>query len=172
VAAADHAGNLVSATISQGGLFGACLAVPGTGIILSHGMCRFDPRPGLSNSPGPKKRPLNNACPLLIRMEDRNIAIGTRGGRRIVSVAAQMAQRIVDCGASVHQAATAPRIHTITGDPLEISANFDPAIREALERSGYKIEIPDEVAGAAHGAEFLHTGRKIRAGGNTWAAGI
>jgi gamma-glutamyltranspeptidase/glutathione hydrolase len=171
VAAADRSGNLVSATISQGGLFGSCLAVPGTGIILAHGMCRFDPHPGLLNSPGPRKRPLNNVCPLIIRMRDRDIAIGTRGGRRIVSVAVQMAQRIVDQGASVRQAAAAPRIHTLTGKPLEISTNFDSVIRDQLEHAGHKIEVPDEVAGAAHGAEIL-SGGKIRAGGNTWAAGI
>jgi gamma-glutamyltranspeptidase/glutathione hydrolase len=172
VSAADNSGNLVSATITQGGLFGSCLAVPGTGIILGHGMCRFDPHPGLSNSPGPKKRPLNNLCPLLIRMKDRDIAIGTRGGRKIVSVAAQMAQRIIDREATVYEAAVAPRMHTVLGTPLELSSNFDPAIREELERAGYRTEIPDEVAGAAHGAELLHAEGKIRAGGNIWAAGI
>ncbi len=172
VAAADRQGNMVSATISQGGLFGSCLAIPGTGIIPAHGMCRFDPHPGLANSPGPRKRPLNNVCPLIIRLPDRDVAIGTRGGRRIVSVTVQMAQRIVDCGADAYQAAAAPRLHTLTGDPLEISANFDPALREALERAGYRIEVPDEVAGAAHGAEFFRSSGEIRAGGNTWAAGI
>jgi len=171
VAAADAEGNLVSATISQGGLFGSCLAVPRLGIILGHGMCRFDPHPGLANSPGPGKRPLNNVCPLIIRMPERDVAIGVRGGRRIVSVVVQMAQRIVDLNHSVYQAATAPRIHTLTGDPLEISANFDPAIREALAAAGYRIEIPPEVAGAAHGAEIQRDSGLLRAGGNTWAAG-
>jgi gamma-glutamyltranspeptidase/glutathione hydrolase len=171
VAAADRDGNVVSATISQGGLFGSCLAIPGTGIIPAHGMCRFDPHPGVANSPGPRKRPLNNVCPLIIRMPDRDIAIGTRGGRRIVSVTVQMAQRIVDSNAGVYEAATAPRIHTLTGDPIEISKNFDPAMRIELERAGYGIEVPDEVAGAAHGAEFLRSSREIRAGGSTWAAG-
>ena len=156
VAAADAEGNLVSVTISQGGLFGSCLAVPGTGIILGHGMCRFDPHPGLANSPGPGKRPLNNVCPLILRMPDRDVAIGARGGRRIVSVCVQMAQRIVDYGATARDAAVAPRIHTLTGDPLEISTNFDPAVRDALARAGYRIEAPKEVAGAAHGVEILH----------------
>lgn len=172
VSAADSSGNLVSATITQGGLFGSCLAVPGTGIILGHGMCRFDPHAGLSNSPGPQKRPLNNLCPLLIRTKNRDIAIGTRGGRKIVSVAAQMAQCIIDCEATVYQAASAPRMHTVVGTPLELSSNFDPGIRHELERAGFKTEIPDEVAGAAHGAELLRAERKIRAGGNIWAAGI
>lgn len=172
VAAADSQGNLVSATISQGALFGSCLAVPGTGIILGHGMCRFDPHPARANSVGPRQRPLNNVCPLILRMPGRDIAIGARGGRRIVSVCVQMARRIVDYGATTRQAAFAPRIHTLTGDPLEISSNFDPAIREALSRAGYRIEVPKEVAGAAHGAEILRATGEIRAGGNTWAAGI
>ena len=171
VAAVDSEGNLVSATISQGGLFGSCLAVPGTGIIPGHGMCRFDPRPGLANSPGPGKRPLNNLCPLILRMPGRDLAVGVRGGRRIVSVATQMVQRIVDHGASLYEAAAAPRVHTLTGDPLQISANFDPAIRAKLESAGWHIEVPQEVAGAAHGAEILHHNRELRAAGNTWAAG-
>jgi gamma-glutamyltranspeptidase len=110
---------------------------------------------------------LNNVCPLVIRMPDRDVAIGARGGRRIVSVSPQLAQRIVDYGASVRQAATAPRIHTLTGDPLEISANFDPPIREALAAAGYRIEVPAEVAGAAHGAEILHATGQLKAGGST-----
>lgn len=171
VASADRDGNLVSVTISQGGLFGSCLAVPGTGIILGHGMCRFDPHPGLRNSPGAGKRPLNNVCPLIIRMPDRDVAIGARGGRRLVSVCTQMAQRIIDFGATAGQAAAAPRIHTLTGESLEISDNFDPAIRDALTALGHRIEIPNEVAGAAHGAEILKSSGQIRAGGNTWAAG-
>lgn len=172
VSAADRSGNIASVTISQGGLFGSCLAVPGTGIVLAHGMCRFEPRANHANSPGPGKRPLNNVCPLLIRLPDRDVAVGVRGGRRIVSVSVQLAQRIIDNGVTGYQAATAPRIHTLTGNPLEISADFDPEIREALERSGYQTEVPDEVAGSAHAAEFFPATRTIRSGGNIWAAGF
>lgn len=172
VASADHEGNLVSMTISQGGLFGSCLAVPGTGIILGHGMCRFDPQPGLPNSPGPGKRPLNNVCPLIIRTPERNVAIGARGGRRIVSVAVQLAQRIVEWDASAYQAAAAPRMHVLSDEPLEISTNFDPGIRAELEARGHRIEVPEEVAGAAHGAEILAARGALRAGGNTWAIGV
>jgi gamma-glutamyltranspeptidase / glutathione hydrolase len=178
VAAADSEGNLVSMTISQGGLFGSCFAIPGTGIILGHGMCRFDPHAGHPNAPGPGKRPLNNVCPMIFRLPDRDVAIGARGGRRIVSVAAQFAQRIV-AGATVREAAVAPRLHILDDGPLEISKNFDPAARAALEARGYRVEVPDEVAGAAHGAEILkHNGglraggKSLRAGGNTWAAGV
>ena len=63
-------------------------------------------------------------------------------------------------------------MHILTDEPLEISHNFDPAIRDALAARGHRIEVPDEVAGAAHGAEILKDTRQLRAGGNTWAAGI
>ena len=89
-----------------------------------------------------------------------------------MSVCAQLAQRIVDFGATVYQAVAAPRIHILTDKPLEISQNFDPAIRDALSAMGHRIEVPDEVAGAAHGAEILKTTGTLRAGGNTWAVGV
>ena len=112
-------------TISQGGLFGSCLAVPGTGIILGHGMCRFDPHPGRPNSPGGGKRPLNNVCPLILRMRDRDVAIGARGGRRIVSVCAQMAHSHTSASSRTYLGCAAPRIHMLTDEPIEISRNFD-----------------------------------------------
>src|SRR6185295_2920341 len=105
--------------------------------------------PRRENSPGAGKRPLNNVCPLIIRTPERDIAIGARGGRRIVSVCVQMAQRIVDFEASSLEATTAPRIHTL-GDTLEVSRNFDPEMRDALAAMGHHIETPEEVAGAAH----------------------
>jgi gamma-glutamyltranspeptidase/glutathione hydrolase len=172
VSAADSSGNVVSITISQGGLFGSCLTVPGTGIILAHGMCRFEPRSGHANSPGPSKRPLNNVCPLLIRLPNRDVAIGARGGRRIVSVSVQLAQRIIDFHATPRQAAEAPRIHTLTGNPIEISANFDPTLRHALEQRGHTLTVPDEFGGTSHGAEFFPATRTVHAGGSIWAAGV
>ena len=76
VSAADAEGNLVGITITQGGAFGSCLTVPGTGIILGHGMCRLDPRPGRANSVAAHKRPLNNVVPMILRLPQRDVAIG------------------------------------------------------------------------------------------------
>jgi gamma-glutamyltranspeptidase len=109
---------------------------------------------------------------MIVRLPDRDVAIGARGGRRIVSVCAQFIQRIIDDGAGVRDAASAPRIHMLTGEPLEISANFDPVLRERLAALGHHMVVPNAVAGAAHGAEILRTEGGLRAGGNTWAAGF
>jgi gamma-glutamyltranspeptidase / glutathione hydrolase len=77
ISAADRHGNLIAITLTHGGGFGARVAVEELGIILGHGMSRFDPRPGLPNSPGPCKRPLTNMGP----------AIVTRGGVGVLAAA-------------------------------------------------------------------------------------
>ena len=109
---------------------------------------------------------------MIIRMADRDVAIGARGGRRIVSVAVQFVHRIVDWGAATYQAAAAPRMHVIGDGPIEVSSNFDPSVRRTLEARGHRTEMPEEVAGAAHGAEILKPSGQLRAGGNTLAVGV
>ena len=71
---ADRAGNMVALTLTHGNTFGACVTVEGLGLILGHGMSRFNPRSGHPNSPGPGKRPLHNMCPTIV----------LRGGKAIL----------------------------------------------------------------------------------------
>ena len=172
VSAGDVEGNLVSVTISQGGTFGSCVTVPGTGIILGHGMCRLDPRPGRVNSIGPRKRPLNNVAPMILRTSDRDVAVGLPGGRRLISVSAQMAQRVIDYGATAYEAAAAPRMHVQTEEPVRISKSVGASILDGLTAMGHEVEPVSGVAGAAHNVEILKREGKVRAGGNTWAAGV
>ena len=82
ISTADRSGNLVSATISHGAAFGSCLTVPGTGIILGHGMCRLDSLPGRPNSVAPGKRPLKNTAPVIMRSRDRDVGVGLPGTAR------------------------------------------------------------------------------------------
>jgi gamma-glutamyltranspeptidase/glutathione hydrolase len=172
VSGADAEGNLVAATITQGGAFGSCVTVPGTGIILGHGMCRLDPRPGRANSIAPRKRPLNNMAPMVVRLPDRDIAVGMPGGRRIISVAAQLVQRIVDRGATGNEAATAPRMHVEFREPLQVTKSIGEEVVEGLRRMGHEVEAVRAVGGAAHCAEWLKEEKAARAGGNEWAAGV
>jgi gamma-glutamyltranspeptidase/glutathione hydrolase len=171
VSAADFEGNLVAATLSQGG-FGSCVAVPDTGIILGDGMCRFDPRPRHPNSVAPRKRPLNNAAPTIFRLPERDVATGLSGGRRIVSVSAQLCERMIDWTATALDAATAPRMHVEAQEPINISKSVQPSILAALVTMGHRVKTFNKVGGSAHTVEFLKNNRAIRAGGNVWAAGL
>ena len=172
VSTADVEGNVASVTISQGGAFGSLVTVPGTGLILGHGMCRLDPRPGRRNSVGPGKRPLNNTAPLIIRLPDRDVATGLPGGRKLVSVNARVAQKIVDFGATSFEAVSGPRMHVQMEEPLMVTRSLDEAIRDGLLGMGHDLDVVGGVAGGAHCAEFLKLEGKVRAGGNTWAAGV
>ena len=172
VSTGDVEGNLVSVTISQGGAFGSCVTVPGTGIILGHGMCRLDPRPGHVNSIAPRKRPLNNVAPMILRLPDRDVAVGLPGGRRLIGVSAQMAQRVVDYGATAYEAATAPRMHVQTKEPVQLTESVGDSILDGLVGMGHEVQPVPNVAGAAHNAEILKREGTVRAGGNTWAVGV
>ena len=139
--------------------------------MLGHGMCRLDPRPGYKNSVAPGKRPLNNTATMILRLPDRDVALGMPGGRRIISVAPRMAHLMVDQGAGAHQVATAPRMHVTAEEPLEVLEGMEPEIVEGLEEMGHTLEVIGRLGGGAHGAEFLKEEKTVRAGGNTWAAG-
>ncbi|HIL07743.1 MAG TPA: hypothetical protein EYG11_03500, partial [Candidatus Latescibacteria bacterium] len=169
---ADVEGNVVAATISQGGNLGSGVVVDGTGIVLGHGMNRLDPRPGGINSVAPNKRPLNNVAPMIIRLPDRDVATGLPGGRKIISVGAQLAQRVVDFAAGAQDVAEAPRLHVVVEEPIELSVGIDEEIAVELQQMGHRVERNARIGGMAHIAEYLRDERQVRAGGGGWAAGV
>jgi gamma-glutamyltranspeptidase len=125
----------------------------------------------MANSIAPRKRPLNNACPMLLRQPDRDVGIGLPGGRRIVCVAPRMAQCIVEFGATSLEAASAPRMHVEMAEPLQIEETVPQKIITGLRAMGHEVNTVKGIAGGAHNAEFLKKESRARAGGNTWAAG-
>ena len=167
---ADAWGNAVSMTISQGAAFGSCFAIPNTGLILGHGMCRLDPRPGRANSVAPGKRPLNNTATMMIRSGDRDAALGLPGGRRIICVMPRMAQCMVEFGRTGREAAIAPRMHVEALEPVQITDNVGDAIVAALRDGGHEVQTVKGVAGHAHIAEVLKRDGQLRGSGNGWAA--
>jgi gamma-glutamyltranspeptidase/glutathione hydrolase len=171
ISTADADGNMVAMTISHGGSFGSCVTVPDTGITLGHGMCRFDPRPGRPNSVGPRKRPLNNVCPTILRLADRDVACGLRGGRRIVNVASHVCRQIVEHNATGLQAITAPRLHVEEQGPIEVTRNMDEAIVRELRALGHDVNIVDAVGGPTNACERLKGG-VLRAASNVSAVAV
>jgi len=172
VSTADAEGNVVSITISQGGGFGSLVTVPGTGIILGHGMCRLDPRPGRANSVGPRKRPLNNTACMLIQLPERDVAVGLPGGRRLIAVNTRAAHLIVDRQYTGRQAAAAPRLHVETKEPVQVTRSVGEPMIEQLRAMGHEIEPVAGVAGVINAAEFLRAEGAVRAGSGASAVGV
>ncbi|WP_315853990.1 gamma-glutamyltransferase [Gemmata massiliana] len=82
----DASGLTVALTFTHGGYFGSQVTIDGLGLVLGHGVSRFDPRPGRANSPAPGKRPLHNMCPAVVTKDGTPVlALGATGGRRIVN---------------------------------------------------------------------------------------
>jgi gamma-glutamyltranspeptidase/glutathione hydrolase len=141
ICTADSAGNVVSLTQTHGGSFGSLLSVPGTGIVLGHGMSRFDPRPGRANSIAPGKRPLHNMCPTLLMRDGAPLfCVGGAGGRTIQSNVAHMIVRVVDLGASPEAAMAAPRFHVETAEPVLVEEGGD-AIVVGLRKLGHQVKM-------------------------------
>jgi gamma-glutamyltranspeptidase/glutathione hydrolase len=139
--AADAAGLMVALTLTHGGGFGAQVTVDRLGLLLGHGMSRFDPHPDHPNAPGPGKRPLHNMCPTIVSREGRPLlALGAAGGRRIPNTVFDMLTYRLGEGRPLEEAVGAPRMHTEGGMPLTLEAKWPAAETEYLKQVGYAIK--------------------------------
>jgi gamma-glutamyltranspeptidase / glutathione hydrolase len=161
LAAADAEGNLVAWTQTHGGGFGSGIMVPGTEVVLGHGMCRFEPRPGWPNSVGPGKRPLHNMSPVIALEEGRPVlAVGASGGRTIVNNVAAVALACLVRGLAPEPALAAPRLQCETVEPAVVERAAGAATLDALRRRGHLVQEANRDAGSVH---------LIRRSGDAWA---
>ncbi len=140
LSAVDAAGTMVALTLTHGEAFGARVTVDGLGLILGHGMVRFDPHPGHPNAPGPGKRPLHNMCPTIVLKEGRPLmAVGGRGGRRIPSALFDVLSAFVGRGMSLADAVAASRLHTEGGMRVMLERTWPEKHVRYLRRIGYEV---------------------------------
>ena len=140
LSAADCNGMMAAVTLTHGDGFGAQVTVDGLGLILGHGMSRFEPKPGHPNSIRPGRRPLDNMCPTLVfRNGEPIVALGGTGGRRIPNTLYDVLVGLVGRGQSLSVAAAAPRMHTEGSDKLELAKGWSEAEAEYLKRVGYAV---------------------------------
>jgi gamma-glutamyltranspeptidase/glutathione hydrolase len=143
LAAVDSKGTMAAMTLTHGDGFGAQVAVDGLGLVLGHGMSRFEPVPGKLNSIAPGKRPLNNMSPtVVLRAGKPTLAIGAVGGRRIPNAVFEVLLKIIGDGSSLEQAATEPRLHTEGGLELYVEPGRPAAEIEYLRQIGYQLKDP------------------------------
>jgi gamma-glutamyltranspeptidase/glutathione hydrolase len=148
VVAADADGNLISLTATQGWMYGSHLVVDGLGLVLNHGMSRFDYVLGHPNSPAPGKRMQHNMAPMIaLRNGQPAFAYGLPGGPKIVSVTAQLAIDTILFGAKPRAAIATPRLHTQGGEPLLVSAQMPDHTTAELEGLGHSIRREVDMGG-------------------------
>ncbi len=148
ISAADKDGNFISITATQGNLFGSGVVIDGMGLIMGHGMSRFDFLPNHPNAPQPGKRMHHNMSPVLITRNSKPIAaLGLPGGTKIVSVTAQLVMNLIDFSMPPAKAAKSPRIHAETDEPISVSADTPQSVIDSLTTMGHTVRIGQDVGG-------------------------
>lgn len=157
VTVADKEGNIVTATHTINGLFGARIMVPGTGIIANNYMLNYDPRPGKALSIAPGKRVPTSMAPMIVCRNDVPcFALGLPGGLRIFPSAMQAIVNLIDHGMSLQEAVEAPRVWT-QGHEVEIEKPYAPMEAE-LETRGHDVRVMPHIGGGMNAICFEGAG--------------
>jgi len=139
--AVDSSGMMVALTFTHGNAFGAQVTVDGLGLILGHGMSRFDPRPGRPNSPGPGKKPLHNMCPTIVTHEGKPVlTIGATGGRKIVNTVCEVLAHRIGENRTLPEAVKAPRVHTEGDLSLLLEKDWPATVVDRFKELGYAVK--------------------------------
>jgi gamma-glutamyltranspeptidase / glutathione hydrolase len=158
VTVADSEGNVVSATQTLNGLFGACVMISGTGVLANNYMYNFDPRPGRALSIAPGKRCFTSMAPMMVAKDGRVLhALGLPGGLRIFPSALQAIVNLIDHGMAPQEAVEAPRLWT-EGGTLELEPAFPEKIAKDLAQRGHSITRVNRIAGGMNAVSFTEDG--------------
>jgi gamma-glutamyltranspeptidase/glutathione hydrolase len=154
VTVADSRGNVVSSTQTINGVFGACVQIPGTGMLTNNYMYNFDPHPGRALSIAPGKRVFTSMAPMMALRDGRiAYALGLPGGLRIFPSALQALVNLIDHGMSAQEAVEAPRVWT-EGGILELEQAIPQPVVDALTARGHKVQRVPRVAGGMNAIAF------------------
>jgi gamma-glutamyltranspeptidase/glutathione hydrolase len=154
VTVADAEGNVVTATQTINGLFGACTQIPGTGMLTNNYMFNFDPHPGRALSIAPGKRVFTSMAPMIVLKDGKlAFALGLPGALRIFPSALQAIVNLIDHGMSLQEAVEAPRVWT-EGGVLELEEAFPETVAEALRARGHRIVRMPRIAGGMNAISF------------------
>ncbi|MGJ5206185.1 gamma-glutamyltransferase [Bradyrhizobium sp. HKCCYLR20261] len=168
VTVADAEGNVVAATQTINGLFGACVQIPGTGMTANNYMYNFDPHPGRALSIAPGKRVFTSMAPMMALRDGRlRYALGLPGGLRIFPSAFQALVNLIDHRMTLQEAVEAPRLWT-QGGVLELEPAFPDDVANALAARGHVIKREPVVAGGMNAIAFGDDG--IMTGAACWRA--
>ncbi len=140
---ADSEGNIVSATVTLGGLFGSKIMPAGTGFFLNNSLryCTFEPA-GNPMDAHPGRRKLSSDAPSIILQGGRPVyALGTPGGHTITQAVAQMIMNLLDHGMTIEAAVASPRIAFIEPNTLAVEETIDESVRQALIERGHEVQV-------------------------------
>jgi gamma-glutamyltranspeptidase/glutathione hydrolase len=157
---ADKHGNIVSATVTLGGLFGSKIMPEGTGFWLNNSLryCTFEPA-GNPMDAHPGRRKMSSDAPSIILKDGRPVAaLGTPGGHTITQAVSQMIMNLLDHGMTIEDAVSSPRIAFIEPNTLAMEETIPAAIREEMAAMGHEVEVRNIGNANALAIEHLEDG--------------
>ena len=136
----DRHGNMVALTQTLSGFWGACVAVPGTGIILNNEMQNWSSRGPNAYAPG--KRMRTTIAPTIIAKDGIPfVTMGTPGAGRIISTMVILTVNLIDFDMGVQEAIESPRFYARdTEKDLSIESRIPKETQEWLKSIGYSIK--------------------------------
>lgn len=169
----DRDQNIVSWTATHGEGFGSRVAIEGLGLMLGHGISRFDAQRDSPNFPAPRKRPQHNMSPLLVVRDGKPYAaLGLPGGRMIVTVTAQLAVNLIDFNAEPQQVVSAPRIHIEGEEPIRITENMHADVVNELRTKGRRVESVAAIGGPANAIVINPKSQHVQAASSSEPGGV
>jgi len=170
-----EAGNLGGGGLTTlNGLFGSAVMVPEAGYLLNNEMDDFNTAPGRPNIYGliqgraneiaPGKRMLSSMSPTIAWRGDEALAVGGRGGPRILTGTAQVLLNLLADGDPLQTALDRPRIHhqwlpdRLWAEPDALS----PETGAELERRGHELAERPTV-GKVHAVLLRADGKVVAA---------
>ena len=165
VSVIDAAGNVASATVSNGE--GAGYVIPGTGIVMNNMLGEEDLNPGGFHQWTPDTRMTSMMAPTALAWRDgRTVATGSGGSNRIRTALLQVLVNLVDFAMAVEAAVVAPRVH-VEDTFLSVEGGFDvERIAPVLEAwPNHQLwDAPNMFFGGAH--TVASGGRGVEAAGD------
>jgi gamma-glutamyltranspeptidase/glutathione hydrolase len=138
----DAQGNAVACTTTLSAAFGAWVAVPGTGVLLSNAMGGFSPHGVNVLQPG--KRMASSMSPTIVTSAGRVLAVvGSPGGDTIPGTVAQVLSNLIDHRMTIDEAIRHPRVHhQYLPDVVRTEKKNAPsdATMKALRSLGHSVE--------------------------------
>jgi len=153
---ADREGNIVSATVTLGGLFGSKIMPAGTGFFLNNSLryCTFEPA-GNPMDAHPGRRKLSSDSPSIVLQDGRPVyALGTPGGHTITQAVAQMIMNLLDHGMTIDAAISSPRIAFVEPNTLVVEETIAEPIRQSLIDMGHEVRVRN--IGNANGLAIVY----------------
>jgi gamma-glutamyltranspeptidase/glutathione hydrolase len=168
VTVADAEGHVVAATHTINSRFGACVMIPGTGMLANNYMHNFDPHPGRALSIEPGKRVFTSMAPMMVTQSGRvRHALGLPGGLRIFPSALQSIVNLIDHEMDTQAAVEAPRLWC-EGGPLELEPGWSADLAAGLTARGHDIQRTPQIGGGMNAITLEADGRMT--GAACWRA--